>query len=269
MIDARLVQALDELIHSGESGVIHQHACLIGGQAIRDLFRSLVANIGPDVRPFRASQDLDLLIVLQEEDGAGDALVAHLRERWRLMPNRPATYQWLNDPEVQLDLSTTYQVGETPGRSARITLRGTGRVLGYGMIPAWLHAMNLIEPCFTPELRRIGLERLRHTALLVSKMLAVGACIHALATEDPPAWTSRLDRDLVDILYLTDRQIRSGLWCAACTTKRQDIEREMAPTIAQVRAAAFRPPEVLDTGTRDRLQTVADALGTWWTARPA
>jgi hypothetical protein len=118
-----------------------------------------------------------------------------------------------------------------------------------------------MEPCHGLPLRRIGLERFRHTALLVSKLLAAHSSLLAIAQPEPPAWTSRLDRDLEDILYLTERRLQPGLWCAACAAKRSDLRRHLEPVIAHLIASVDLPPR---QDTRTRLRTVVDGLPFWW-----
>lgn len=259
MIDERLVRALAGIIRAGGT---HQRACLIGGQALRDLYHALQARLG-DIPPVRTSEDLDLLVAVGEDAEADRALHAHLREHWDVDANHGATYRWKADPEVQLDLATTYDAEQPPGKAARITLRGASRILAYRMIPSWLHAMNLIEPCHGTELRNIGLERLRHTALLISKLLAVDACLRELVMEQPAAWVRRIDRDLVDVLYLTDRRVRPGLWCAASTAKRPELRTRLEPTVQRITQAITQvAPISRETG--DRLQTVVDGFPFWW-----
>lgn len=259
MIDERLVRALAGIIRAGGT---HQRACLIGGQALRDLYHALQARLG-DVPAVRTSEDLDLLIAVGEDPEADQALHAHLREHWDEEANRGATYRWKADPEVQLDLATTYAAEQSPGKAARITLHGTGRILAYRMIPSWLHAMNLIEPCHGTELRGIGLERLRHTALLISKIMAVDACLRELATDQPAAWVRRIDRDLVDVLYLTDRSVRPGLWCAASTAKRPELRTKLEPIMQRITTSVSIPPASITVEAHDRLRTVVDGMPFW------
>ena len=57
MIDERLVRALAGIIRAGGT---HQRACLIGGQALRDLYHALQARLG-EIPAVRTSEDLDLL----------------------------------------------------------------------------------------------------------------------------------------------------------------------------------------------------------------
>jgi hypothetical protein len=197
MIDDRLVLALAGIL---EAGGVHQRCCLIGGQALRDLYHALQEYIGPEIPGVRASQDLDLLLSMGQDVEADNALHAHLHEHWELIPGRGATYRWRKDGEVELDLATSFSDHEQPGKVARVTLQGSRRINAYRMIPTWLHTMNLIEPCHGIELRRIGLERLRHTALLIAKVLAVDACLRELEGHEPAAWAKRMDRDLEDML---------------------------------------------------------------------
>lgn len=259
MIDERLVRALAGIISAGGT---HQRACLIGGQALRDLYHALQARLG-EIPSVRTSEDLDLLIAVGEDPAADRALHAHLNEHWDGDANHGATYRWKADPEVQLDLATTYAAEQSPGKAARITLRGASRILAYRMIPSWLHAMNLIEPCHGTALKNIGLERLRHTALLISKILAVDSCLREMATDQPAAWVRRIDRDLADVLYLTDRSVRTGLWCAASTAKRPELRKELEPIIQRITSAAGEPPASLAAEARERLRTVVDGLPFW------
>jgi hypothetical protein len=159
---------------------------------------------------------------------------------------------------------TTYQTGEQPARAVKISRSGSGRMLAYKMIPAWLFNMNLMEPCHDHALRRIGLERLRHTALVISKILAVEACLKALSDPTPPEWTKRLDRDLQDILYLTDRRLRSGLWCVASTAKRQELSGYLGPILQHLSTCADQRPSWLKPQSLERLHTVVDGLPLWW-----
>jgi len=259
MIDERLVRALEGIIRAGG---IHHRVCLIGGQALRDLYHALQARLG-DIPGVRTSEDLDLLIAVGEDAEADRALYSHLRDHWDGDPNHGATFRWKEDPEVQLDLATTYDAEQPPGKAARITIRGASRILAYRMIPAWLHAMNLIEPCHGTALRNIGLERLRHTALLISKILAVDTCLRELASDRPAAWAQRIDRDLADVLYLTDRSVRTGLWCAASTAKRPELRAKLKPITQRIATAADNPAASLAAETRERLRTLVDGLPFW------
>ncbi|MBA3845289.1 MAG: nucleotidyl transferase AbiEii/AbiGii toxin family protein [Planctomycetes bacterium] len=261
IVDDRVVRALEGLIRVGNT---HQRACLIGGQALRDLYDALRLRIGDDIPAVRASQDVDLLLSIGSDAESDGALHAVLQASWEPKIGRPATYVWREDRTVELDLATTYAADEPPARAVKISVGGAGRILAYRMIPGWLHDLNLMEPCHGVPLRRIGLERLRHTALLISKLLAVHASLVASALPDPPAWMSRLDRDLEDVLYLTDRRLRPSLWCAACAAKRAELHRHLDPHIADIVAAAERPSDSLTQETRARLRTVVDGLPLWW-----
>jgi hypothetical protein len=259
MIDERLVRALAGIVRAGGT---YQRACLIGGQALRDLSHALQARLG-EIPTVRTSEDLDLLIAVGENAEADRALKAHLREQWDGDPNHGATYRWKIDADIQLDLATTYDAEQSPGKVARITLHGTGRILAYCMIPSWLHAMNLIEPCHGTALRNIGLERLRHTALLISKILAVDSCLGEMAIDQPATWVRRIDRDLADVLYLTDRSVRSGLWCAASTAKRPELRIKLQPIMQRITIALSNSQTSMADETRDHLRTVVDGFSFW------
>lgn len=261
MIDARVIQALEGIVQAGKT---HQRACLIGGQALRDLYEALTVRIGPDIPAVRASQDLDLLLSIGNDQAADRALHAVLDAAWSPKPGKPATYAWRSDPAIELDLATTYGDGDQPARAVKITVAGGGRILAYRMIPAWLHGLNLMEPCHAPALRRIGLERLRHTALLVSKLLAVDACLTALADPKPPAWTDRVDRDLDDVCYLTEQRMWPSLWCAASSAKRAELHLHLDPLLNRIRTWASQPPVPVAAETLGRIRQVIDGLPFWW-----
>ena len=260
MIDPRAVQALAGLIRTKRT---HQRACLIGGQALLDLYGSLRVRIGPHIPAVRASSDLDLLLALGMDAESDRALSLLLNEDWTLKDGQPATYVWRRDTSIELDLATTYDDGEETARTAKITASGTGKVRAYRMIPLWLYRLNLIEPCHTTELRTIGLERLRHGALLVSKLLAVDASMTALATPEPPSWTARLSRDLADVLYLTDRSLRQSLWDAACQAAKPSLQQHLAPVIDRLRTSRDSLSR-LDPETQRHYRTMIDGFPFWW-----
>ena len=134
------------------------------------------------------------------------------------------------------------------------------------MIPGWLHDLNLTEVCQAPPLRRIGLARLRHTALLISKVLAVDVCLRMAADGEPPEHRARLPRDLADSLFLTDRAFpRTSLWCRASHQVRPTIQRRMGGVRERIDVAAEGRPPLLSRGEDHAdLQRVADGLGVWW-----
>ncbi len=261
MIDPRLVDAVASLV---QEGCVHHRACLIGGQALRDLHAELRVRIGPEIPDVRASDDIDLLLALDADPAANRALHSAMTEHWEPIPERLASFRRRADPEVELDLVTTYEKGQAPAQAMKIAVSGSTHVLAYRILPAWLHAMNLMEPCHAPALRRIHLQRLRHSALLVSKVLAVHASVSKLTEPDPPRWTQRVDRDMDDVRYLTDLSLRPSLWCAASTAKRAELHHRMAPLLDQLRAWSVRPPERMAPASRDRLRQLADGVPSWW-----
>ncbi len=263
-IDQRLIPALQEILPVGNT---HQRAYLIGGQALRDLATAWSARIGLDLPSVRASEDIDVLLSVGNDADADRALAGVLRDFWSLKPDRPATYCWRRDPSVELELATTYGPHDQPARAVRISMAGTGRILAYRMLPLWLHDLNLIEPCSGDHLRRIGLERLRHTALLISKVLAVDATLTAMAMPAPPGWVTRLDRDLGDILLLTDRRVQPGLWCVASTAKRSVLEEHIGPVLERLIAWAGNPPAMASSRAREQLRMVTDGHALWWRRR--
>lgn len=262
MIDQRLVDAVASLVQESCS---HHRAYLIGGQALRDLHAELQVRFGPDIPDVRTSDDIDLLLALDDAPDAHQALHAAITEHWEPIPNRPASFRWLADRTVELDLVTTYERDQAPAEPMRIAISGSSRVRAYRILPAWLHAMNLIEPCNALALRRINLQRLRHGALLVSKLLAVHASVSKLAeSASPPTWTERVNRDLDDVHFLTGLSIRRSLWCPAVSSKRAELHRQMDPLLYQLRGWAADPPERLTPATRERLRHLMDGVPSWW-----
>lgn len=84
-----------------------------------------------------------------------------------------------------------------------------------------------------------------------------------MTSDQPAAWVRRIDRDLADVLYLTDRSVRSGLWCAASTAKRPALRTKLEPIMQRIAIAASVPPASIAAETSDRLRTVVDGLPFW------
>jgi len=265
MIEPRLVEAIASLIGRG---ALRQHACLIGGQAIHDLQAALDDGLG-GIPPARTSTDIDLLIAFRADARADQAIAEAIAADWTSVP-RPGTtssftYAYRADPTVQLDIGMTY---EKPGEAAQtIVIRTGGRpreVTACRIIPLWLMQLNLSEPCHTPALHGIGLERLRHTALLVTKLIAVHASLVKLASPDPPAWTARLDRDLADVLYLVALPLRRSLWCAPCVRQAAVLRDHMRPVFADLQTWGIRPPPGVGVQARKDLEALVDGHHQWW-----
>ena len=121
-----------------------------------------------------------------------------------------------------------------------------------------------MEPCHTPELKEIPLERLRHTALVITKVLAVGVCLEALGKPRPPDWVDRIPRDLVDIQYLTNRAFAKTLWCATCESKRRVLHERLGPTMSLLQESRLSPPSGLSPESRELLREVVDGFPFWW-----
>ena len=90
IIDPRIVEAISGIIVAGSS---HQRACLIGGQALRDLYDSCVAD-GAAIPVARTSADVDILMSLGTNHEADAALQAALIKEWKRDTTRSAKYLW-------------------------------------------------------------------------------------------------------------------------------------------------------------------------------
>ncbi len=239
-----VVQALVDLIDRAH---LQGEACLIGGQALRDWHAREVHILErrPGIPAPRTTTDIDLHLALAK---GRERIVPVLEADWRQDAEQSFRFHWRQDATVTLDL-----IEQTnPAAQSRIKFiarlsTGSGQVSAVRVLPPWIVACALWEPCFAPAFARLGLLRLTHLGLLASKLAAVTTTAEAIRTAKSdrsavPDWCARLPKDLQDLRLLLDRAWRGRLWLIPDRERRAQALRDFARQVEALVQWRDRPP---------------------------
>lgn len=241
-----VVQALVDLIGRTH---LQGEACLIGGQALSDWHAREVHILEqrPGIPAPRTTTDIDLHLALAK---GKDRIVPILETEWRQDAEQSFRFHWRQDATVTLDLIEQIN----PAAQSRITFiarlsTGSGQVSAVRVLPPWIVACALWEPCFAPAFARLGLLRLTHLGLLASKLAAVATTAEAIRTAKTdrsavPDWCGRLPKDLQDLRLLLDRAWRGRLWLIPDRERRAQALRDFARQVEALVQRRDRPPLV-------------------------